>query len=227
VTEHWQLPPERVALVYHGIDDPDEAASVMPSSCAGLGPFVFTAGSVRPARGLEDLIGAAPALLRRNPALRIVIAGQADSSSRPYEIRMHRLAARLGVADAILWAGHLTQPEMAWAFKQCAVFVLTSRAEACPNVALEALSHGAPIVSTLQEPMPEFFLETAAYYRPNDPDDLAAQIERVMLIAAEGSVVSAQRREAARARAGEFSWARTADETVTQLQLAAGVRVHA
>ena len=69
--------------------------------------------------------------------MRIAIAGKADRSAGAYETRMRRLAARLGVADAIVWAGHLAPEEMAWAYDHCAAFVVTSRAEACPNVALE------------------------------------------------------------------------------------------
>ena len=80
-----------------------------------------------------------------------------DAVAHAYGARMQHLAAKLGVARAIIWTGHLSPPEMAWAYGRCAAFVVTSRAEACPNVALEALSHGAPVVSTTQDPMPEFF----------------------------------------------------------------------
>jgi glycosyltransferase involved in cell wall biosynthesis len=221
VTERWQLPAERVALVYHGVDAPGSGAGV-PSALEGIGRFVFTAGSIRPARGLDDLIRAAPALLHDDPQIRIAIAGKADPGSRPYETRMRRLAARLGVAGAIVWAGQLTPAEMAWAYERCAAFVVTSRAEACPNVALEALSHGAPIVSTLQEPMPEFFVDAAAYYRPEDAAGLAL---RVVEIAATPADAANRRRETARARAAAFPWTRTADETIAQLRLAAAMRV--
>jgi glycosyltransferase involved in cell wall biosynthesis len=132
---------------------------------------------------------------------------------------MHRMAERLGISDAILWAGQLDEGAMAWAYDRCAAFVVTSRAEACPNVALEAMSHGALIVSTSQEPMPEFFADSAAYYRPEDAADLAA---RVADIPAETSAVAALRRDGARARARGFVWSRTAEETVAQLRLAIG-----
>jgi glycosyltransferase involved in cell wall biosynthesis len=195
VTERWRLPAERVPLVYHGVDAADSGAAVMPTALAGIGRFVFTAGSIRPARGLEDLIRAAPALLRDDPQMHIAIAGKADAGSHPYEARMRRLAAGLGIADAIVWAGQLTQAEMAWAYERSAAFVVTSRAEAGPNVALEALSHGAPIVSTLQEPMPEFFADTASYYRPGDAAGLAS---RVAEIVAAPAASASRRRESAR-----------------------------
>jgi glycosyltransferase involved in cell wall biosynthesis len=217
ITDRWHLPASRIARVYHGVHAPDAASAIAPPSLAGVRRFVFTAGSIRPARGLEDLIRAAPALLRDHPDLAIVIAGKADAVAHAYEARMQHLAAKLGVARAILWTGQLSQMEMAWGYERCAAFVVTSRAEACPNVALEALSHGAPVVSTSQEPMPEFFKETATYYRPAHEAQLASRVSEMMT---EPAAAAARRRETARARAAEFPWHRTADETVTELQRA-------
>lgn len=218
VTDRWGVPAARVARVYHGVEAPRAEAAVMPAALERIPRFVFTAGSIRPARGLEDLIRAASTLRRDTPGIMIAIAGEAPIATRPYEARMRRLADRLGVADSIVWTGQLPPAQMAWAYDRCAAFIVTSRAEACPNVALEAMSHGAPIVSTRQDPMPEFFIDTAAYYRPGDADDLAS---RVAGIAAAPPDAAARRRAAARARAAEFPWTRTADETIAQLRLAA------
>jgi glycosyltransferase involved in cell wall biosynthesis len=216
VTERWGLPAGKVGRVYHGIDATG-APPVPPQQLEGMQRFVFTAGSIRPARGLEDLIRAAPALIAREPSLKIVIAGKPDASTRPYETRMRRLSERVGAAAAIAWPGQLGPAEMAWGYERCAAFVVTSRAEACPNVALEALAHGAPVVSTSQDPMPEFFAGTAAYYRPKDPAELAARLASILT---EPESDRARRRAAAIARAAEFPWSRTAEETIVQLQLA-------
>ena len=216
VNNRWGVPPERLGLVYHGIDPATGPARDL-RRFEQLQPFVFTAGSIRPARGLEDLIQAAGALRSGHPGLKFVIAGSSDSSSRPYEARMRRLVEQLGLAEAVVWAGHLPPDDMAAAFQRCAAFVMTSRAEACPNVALEALSHGAPIVSTLQAPMPEFFADAATYYEPRDARTLASRVTEVLRLP---SGELSRRRAAALRRAAGFTWSRTADETVAQLQLA-------
>ena len=95
----------------------------------------------------------------------------------------------------MVWAGQLTEPEMAWCFGHCEAFVMTSRAEACPNVALEAMSHGCRVVSTSQPPMPEFFGEAAAYYRGGDARDLARAVRGLL---GESPEACRNRREAAR-----------------------------
>jgi glycosyltransferase involved in cell wall biosynthesis len=218
VVDTWGLPPERVGLVYHGLDTAATASGTPPRALAEVDRFVFTAGSIRPARGLEDLIAAVPALLRAEPSLRIAIGGRADGTGRPYERRLRELASRLRVTSAIVWTGHLTAAEMAWAYRRCVAFVVTSRAEACPNVALEAMSHGAAIVSTAQEPMPEFFGESAVYYSPHDAAELALRLVETFSLSPAVSV----RRELGLARAATFTWQGAADATIRELQRAVG-----
>jgi glycosyltransferase involved in cell wall biosynthesis len=103
---------------------------------------------------------------------------------------------------------------MAWCFRHCEAFVMTSRAEACPNVALEAMSHGCRVVSTGQPPMPEFFGEAARYYRAGDAIDLARAVRALL---GESPEDSRGRRETARTRAAGFRWPDTADRTIGEL----------
>jgi hypothetical protein len=99
------------------------------------------------------------AVLRQNAALTLGIGGQPDPGPAFYQRRMQRLASELGVATHIVCAGQLTPLEMAWCFEHCAAFVTTSRAEACPHTAMEAMSHDWQVVSTCRPPMPAFFQE--------------------------------------------------------------------
>ena len=215
----WKISRRKVGVVYHGVD------VVVPGSPAGRpqalerddrAPFVFTAGSIRPARGLEDVIRAMTLLGARHPALRLVIAGRANRATDAYEQRMRRLAEAQGAAR-VLWTGQLTPQEMAWCYRRCTVYVTTSRAEACPNTALEAMSHGCLVVSTRQAPMPEFFADAAFYYHSGNAEDLATQIGTV-LAAAPAELVT--RRDALQARARRFQWRETADQTIEELAAA-------
>ena len=214
LVDSWKIPAGRVGVVYHGIQA--GVAGPRPRVLEGRSPFLFTAGSIRPARGLEDLIRAMPAVLQERPQQNLVIAGGIEASGRPYAERMARLSRTLGVEKAVTWAGQLSPAEMAWAYDACDAFIVTSRAEACPNVALEAMSHCARIVSTRQNPMPEFFGDAAAYYSPRESRELASQLNAIL--AAPADVAS--RAMAGAARASKFTWERTADRTIRELQCA-------
>jgi len=216
----WKISRDKIGLVYHGIEaPPGRLQAIEPPVLRGaeLRRFIFTAGSIRPARGLEDLIGAMAVLAADGEALTLVIGGRPDPGSQSYMLKMQRLAGERRVSERIVWAGQLNALEMSWCFDNCAAFVTTSRAEACPNTALEAMSHGCAVVSTRQPPMPEFFGESAWYYHPRDARDLAEQIK--LALGASPEQLEA-RRAAARARARDFTWRETATATIEQLVLA-------
>ena len=216
----WGIGAHKVGVVYHGIETPpDPAEAVKPQALNGCAPdrFLFTAGSIRPARGLEGLVRAVPILQARHKALNLVIAGEPNRGSKFHMGRLQRLAEDLGVESRIVWAGQLSSPEMSWCYYHCAAFVMTSRAEACPNIALEAMSHGCQIVSTRQPPMPEFFAQSASYYQAQDARDLVGKIALTLEAPREQHQL---RRKAAQARADDFKWSDTARRTIDQLALA-------
>lgn len=221
LVDTWKLPVEKVATVYHGIDLPqasDEARR--PAALANLNqPFLFTAGSVRPYRALEDAVGAMPQILKQREELTLVIGGETEPAMQPYRNRLQKQAEDLGCAHRILWIGKLSQAEMAWCFQQCEAFLMTSRVEACPNTVLEALSQSCINISTTSPPMPEMFGEAALYYSAGNCQDLARQVETALNL---DTSERKNRQSAARSRAAEFSWQRTMEETTRQLLHAAG-----
>jgi glycosyltransferase involved in cell wall biosynthesis len=211
LVERWHIPQERIGTVYHGIDRPGYDQPAEP-----LTPerFLFTAGSIRPARGLEDVIAAMAELPED---LHLVVAGAVDRGAEHYAARMRSLAEKKRISSRIRWAGHLDAASMSWCFRNAAAFVMTSRAEACPNTVLEALANGAVSVSTGHPPMPEFFGDAATYYSERDPRHLAVQLGHVLELP---ESAREERRDAARARAAHFTWEATARATVAELQRA-------
>jgi len=218
LVERWGIDDRRIGLVYQGLESStprDPGAPPVPVDDGR--PFVFTAGSIRPARGLEDLVLAWPRVRARLPELRLIVAGQPDSGTAGYFARLKRMAAELDVAGDIVWAGKLDASQMAARFRRCAAFVMTSRAEACPNVVLEAMHHGTLCVSTDTPPMPEMFQSSALYYDARQPQALA----RTLIDALTADVATRQQlRVAACRRAAQFSWSETASRTVQELRLA-------
>ncbi len=216
----WGINADKIGLVYHGIEPPpDPRDGIMPMCLARSGhpQFIFSAGSIRPARGLEDIIGAMARLSILEQDVRLVIAGSPDRGTRGYLAQMQRMAGGLGLSARITWAGQLTAREMSWCFYNCRVFVISSRAEACPNTLLEAMTHGCSIVSTKSPPMPEFLADSALFYEPGDPEDLAAKL-RTALMCQGGSERGVGKLASDRAK--EYQWKETAEKTVQELLLA-------
>jgi glycosyltransferase involved in cell wall biosynthesis len=209
--ERWSIPAARVGVVYHGADAPVQPGSVRrPTSIREdpPSPFLFTAVAPRPSRGLEDLIG----VLRADERLRLVIAGLADPGYLRYEAKLRDSTRDL--ADRIVWAGALDVGAMAWCFDRCTTFVMTSRVEACPNVALEALANGCISVAADNPPLPEIFADAALYYRPGDAADLLRALREAASLDRSAAALRA------RTRASAFDWAVAGDQTVAELAAA-------
>ncbi len=212
----WRVSAEQIGVVPHGVDPPRDATLwrrpqrlVDPDAL-----FLFTAGSIRPARGLVTAIDAFAQLSPHHAQLRLVIAGQPTPDAEAHFAYLRARAAAAGVGHRVDWVGSLVGDEMAWCYGHAVAFVMTSRAEACPNVALEALSHGCLVVSTHRDPMPEFFGDAAVYTaRDDDAGALGDALKRV--VAAPDQFAGL--RQAAVERAARYTWAETARRTISEL----------
>lgn len=218
LTEKWRIKSERIGLVYHGIDLTTQAAADDRGAVASLKsfPFLFTAGSIRPARGLEDVVRALAILNKEQPVL-LAVGGSVDPGMEPYFIRLKKMAKNLGIAERIHWVGKLNDSEMVWCYSHCEAFVMSSRVEACPNIALEAMSYGCVNIVSENPPLPEFFGNSALYYPPKDFISLAKQIQVVISM---GQVERSAMSCSAKNIALRFSWKICAQRTVDELQKA-------
>ena len=125
------------------------------------------------------------------------------------------------LSSKVCWAGNLNESEMSWCYQNCSAFIMTSRVEACPNIALESMSHGCVCISADSPPLPEIFGETAIFYPPINGKALAEAIQTVL---ASDSNLRNEASERARKQASKFSWDVCAEKTVAELAKAVGSR---
>jgi glycosyltransferase involved in cell wall biosynthesis len=219
----WGVSEDKVGVVYHGVTPVTPSADEIPVALSQdpTQPFIFAAGSIRPARGLEDAVVALRQLRDLQIRCSLVVAGQPSTSTRAYQRRISTLARELGVADLLTWAGQLRRSEMAWCFRHSLLFVTTSRMEACPNTLLEAMSFGCLCVASDVPPMREFLGSLGVYYSPGDGIQLARRLAE-LVAASHGSIWRTRRAVAERAL--EFSWERTVQGTVVELARASAAR---
>ena len=220
LVDQWSLPEADIGIVYHGVEDPPHRIRPSSLSLDTDRPFLFSMGSIRPARGLDDLIGAMAD--DRVPAdLQLLFAGKPDAGSEHYFSALKASAVRLGIADRVHWLGQCGPGELSWCFRNARIFVMTSRVEACPNTVLEAMRQGSFAISGDNAPMPEFFRDTALYYRNGSPASLAETI--VAALALEPGAEK-RMREAALNRSHDFTWLNCSRRTVDELEVAISCR---
>ncbi len=214
LVERWKIPTERLSVVHYGsVAKRFPGMMRKPTSIPDewTGRFIFTAGSLEPYRGLEDLIEAYSMLDGCHGISGIVIAGEARKTMIPYYNKLRIWMRRRGIAERILWVGHLDQGAMSWCYQHCRLFSMTSRVESFSIIALEALAHGCISVVANNPPLPEIFGSTAHYYTPKDPRDFARTANAVL----SWNHIERQRAsQLAEARAATFSWDTAAGQTV-------------
>ena len=140
----WRLPEARLHAIPNGIDT-HRFAAAEPFDAAllaglGSGPVIGTIAALRPEKNLGRLLEAFALLRARMPA-RLVIVGRGGEQAA-----LEARAAALGVAGAVLFAGHTTTPER-W-MASFDLFGLSSDTEQMPLSVLEAMASGLAVVAT-------------------------------------------------------------------------------
>jgi|SRR3989304_7128114 len=214
ISSEWSLSPKQIGLVYHGIDF-DEVVAERPDMIPRNWHFLFTAGSIDPYRGLEDIFLAMKLLAEQSIDIRLVIAGEVRPAMLSYWERLNKMIQSLDIFPNVHWAGKLREKEMLWCYQNCQAFIMSSRVEACPNIVLESLSNGCIPISANNPPLPEFYGDAAIYYTSNDEKSLAEAVLHML------NIGEGQRRsisEKAKQRASKFSWDKTVERTITELK---------
>jgi glycosyltransferase involved in cell wall biosynthesis len=173
------VPEERFSTVPNGVAPlSDRIGRDAARAALGLDPrqpVVLTVGRLTHMKGQWHLVDAVPALLDRFPDLAVVLVGHG-----PLREALEKRAAGLGVGGAVRFTGHRTDARRLLAAAD--VFVLPSRHEGMPLVALEAMEAGLPVVATRVIGTEEVVEDgiTGALVRPGDPAALGAALGRLL-----------------------------------------------
>lgn len=71
--------------------------------------------------------------------------------------------------ESVVLMGEHPYLELPALYKSASLFIFASVCENCPNILLEAMGAGAPIVCSDHQPMPEFGGDALVYVSPDDP----------------------------------------------------------
>ena len=100
----------------------------------------------------------------------------------PLEAELRRLVTARGVSDRVLFVAEMSPEDLAIWIGASDALLLTSWREGRPNIVLEGLSAGRPVIATDAGGIAEI-LPSDLLVRTRDPDDIAATLERSLAAA--------------------------------------------
>ena len=148
-------------------------------SALGIDPdaeVVLYAGRLDIRKGLRELIDAVAALRIRRPALHCYLLG--DGSDKPL---LQQAITRLQLESSVTFVPAAPTATVAQWMAAADLFTLPSYMEGCPNVVLEALASGRPVVTTNVGGIPELMdAQSGRLVPPADASALAAALDETL-----------------------------------------------
>ena len=132
-----------------------------------------------------------------------------------------RRADALGVESNARFPGWVSAAELEGLYRYAACFVLASVREGFGLPLLEAMARGAlPVACSRASSLPEVAGTAALYFDPRRPTEIAAALRRLLddPALARELVVRGEKRQR------QFTWRRTAEETLRSFERAMGDR---
>lgn len=140
-----------------------------PRAEAVPAPFALYVGNAYPHKNLSVLLSAFAEFRKRGFAgHRLVLVGSQDYF---YE-RLRHEAAKLGVADQVMFFGRATDTELATLYRRAEMYVFPSLCEGFGLPTLEAMANGLAVASSNAACMPEILGDAALYFDPTNPESM-------------------------------------------------------
>lgn len=182
-----------VATVFGCIDE-GERDQKRKRLRVGDGPVILNVKRLHPLAGQRFAIEAMPSLLERHPGTQLWIAGEGEEREN-----LERQIGQLGLNRSVRLLGMLDHQTLVEHYQAADLFVLPSRLEAFPTVAVEALACGLRVVSASHpggQELAELFGDDVALVPIGDSRRLAEAIERMLAEQRKASLQTRERIEA-------------------------------
>ncbi|MBV9339067.1 MAG: glycosyltransferase family 4 protein, partial [Solirubrobacterales bacterium] len=201
-------PAERVTVVHQASRFTQPPPPQRPRALASVVPdrFWLTVGTIEPRKNYGTLLNAL-AHMRQQTGIAdhvptLVIAGASGWRMPDFDAQI----ARLGLTERVVRLGYIDDAVLQWLYAHCEVFIYPSLFEGFGLPVLEAMSQGAPVVTSSVTSLPEVAGDAALLINPSD---VASLVHALSAVATRSANLPELRRQSL-ARAARFSWSASA-----------------
>ena len=209
--ERYHIIPEKILVVPQapGVafkpHEPSQARQIVASEFGIREEYLLALGSADPRKNVTAVIQVyadLPSALREKYRLVLVLA---HATLRE---RIRSLIAVKGLVDRVTVL--VNPPELVGLYNAATVFVFPSLYEGFGMPVLEAMACGTPVVASNCSSIPEVVGEAALLVDPTQSAKIAEAVQKILA----DDVLRMELRDRGLRRAAQFSWERTARETL-------------
>jgi len=208
--EHYHVPPERISVVYHGIDEqfrPAEPNEVMRvrHTIGTPGRYILFVGTLHPRKNLVRLVVAFEEIADADPEVSLVLAG--GRGWKMYEI--DRAIASSRHRRRIVLPGRIPDSDLPALYSGASALALPSLYEGFGLPALEAMACGTPVLVSDRGSLPEIVANAAIVVDALDSAAINAGLRQVLDPAIRQHLVKLGKQ-----RAAQFRWPTAGRDTL-------------
>jgi teichuronic acid biosynthesis glycosyltransferase TuaC len=215
----WGIDPSLVHVLRNGVDcdvfRPVEPAYARAALQLRGDPLLLAVGNLVPLKRHAIAIDTLEALMPAFPGISLLIVGEGPELG---ELRRH--AARRGVSGRVNFTGAVAQSSLPMYYSAADVMLLPSEREGWPNVVLESLACGTPVVASDVGGLREIITDgtLGALVDPHSPGAYAQKVAALLR--------QPPSRERLRAYAQGMGWQSTSEKQLELFRRAASTRHH-
>ncbi len=209
LVQHLGIPPERISVIYEGIDH--QVFKPVPRRLVDY-PYLLFVGSEYPRKNFVGLLKAF-SRLKSEPRFKDLKLIKVGKPGRPgAELREHSLQAinELNLLGEVVFTGYVAGEELPAYYSGAECFILPSLYEGFGLPPLEAMACGCPVIVSNVASLPEIAGEAALKVDPYDTNSIASALREVLT----NECVKRDLVSRGFERARQFSWERTTEETL-------------
>ncbi|GED30794.1 glycosyltransferase [Brevibacillus centrosporus] len=190
-------PAKKITMIRSGIDlrkFPMQA----PRAVANEEFRLLSVGRLTEKKGMDTLVKAFASVRKKHPRAKLIIVGEGEEKRK-----LRRLIKKYKLGKQVVLKGALPHQEVQHELAKCHLFIIACKTarngdqEGIPNVLMEAMATGRPVVSTYHSGIPELIEhKVTGYLVPErSPSKLGRMINQVLDARAEWGEVVARARE--------------------------------
>ena len=201
----------KIVVIPHGIGLRFRSDRALRPEWLPAERYILYVSTIDVYKAQVEVVRAYALLKQRRPSLeKLVLVGP----ERPhYAQKVRDEIARLALQPDVFLTGPVSHDQLPSLYQNALINVFASECESCPNIMLEALASGRPLLASNRPPMPEFAGDAAIYFDPSNPQELAEKLRSIIDDPVRLAELSAKATE----RSQLYDWAKLARTTWTVL----------